>query len=263
MKNATRIKPLMMFFPLLAGVATAKLKKTITNLTEVPEAYRSLYEQDGSEYVLTVEIEGQVDETSLETMRRARDHEKNAAKDLRQKISDLELQLSDLQNDKHRGKGGPDVEALEASYKKQIADLKAEHEADVKKLKSSITGLTVGQASAKLAADLFTVPSAMAHHVTARLTAEIGEDGKTTTRVLDKDGNVTGMTLEDLEKELRAVKEWAPFLKAKGGSGMGGHKNPGGQTVVYTRDNAKDMPESERAQLLKDDPEQFKRLFGQ
>lgn len=102
----------------------------------------------------------------------------------------------------------------------------------------------------------------MAHHVTSRLSAEIDEDGKTVTRVLDKDGNVSVMTLEDLEKEFRAVKEWAPFLKAKGGSGMGGHKGPGGQTVVYTRDNAKDMPEAERAQLLQNDPEQFKRLFG-
>lgn len=261
MKN-TRIIKLGSIFPQLAGTASVKLARTVSNLTSVPEAYRSLYEQDGSEFKLTIDIEGSVDETSLDTMRRARDHEKDANKTLRQKLADLELKVNDLENDKSRGKGGPDVEALEASYKKQIAELKAASEAAEGKLKASISTLTVGQATAKLASELFKVPSAMEHHVARRLTAEIDEDGKVVTRVLDKDGAVSAMTLDDLAKELRQVKEWEPFLTAKGGSGTGGQRGPGGQSEQYTRDTARNMPEAERARLLKEDPEQFKRLFG-
>lgn len=258
MKLATRMTSIAVCF---AGVANARLKRTVDDLNEVPEPYRSLYEQSDSGYTLVIEIEGTVDETSLDTMRRARDHEKTGNKTLKEKIADLELQLADAQRANSRGKGSADIEALEASYKKQIKELQESAAKTEGSLKTTISGLTVGAASAKLAADLFIVPSAMEHHVSRRLVAEIDEDGRTVTRVLDKDGTVSAMSLEDLEKELRKTPGWEPFLKTKGGSGGGGHGKPGG-AKTFTKENATDMTEAERAEMLKNDPEQFKRLFG-
>jgi hypothetical protein len=56
----------------------------------------------------------------------------------------------------------------------------------------------------------FNLPHFADEHYKNRLKADFS-DGKAVTRVLDKDGNVSAASLEDLEKEILANPEYKPF----------------------------------------------------
>ena len=53
-------------------------------------------------------------------------------------------------------------------------------------------------------------------------------EGQIKTRILDKDGNPTAQTFDDLEKEFLANKDFAPILVGSKGSGGGANGNNGG-----------------------------------
>lgn len=54
------------------------------------------------------------------------------------------------------------------------------------------------------------------------------EDGQQKIRVLDANGNKTGMTLDDLKQEFRANEAFKPLIAANGASGSGANGANGG-----------------------------------
>ena len=105
-----------------------------------------------------------------------------------------------------------------------------------------------------MARKISTVPVAMARMVQDRLTVEI-EDGEPVTRVLDKSGRPSAMTLADLEKELVADPDLSGMIVGSKASGSGATANSGGGATKKLHE----MNDSERREWYERDPESFKK----
>lgn len=230
------------------------LKVRVNSLDEVAEPFRGEYVPDGDGFVL--DISG--DAPGLVAMRGARDNEKDAHKQTKARLRELETELDTLRNDNASGRGS--VEANNKSWQTKYDNRVKELTDEIATLTGAVSGLTVGQTVTAISGRLFIVPDAMEHHVRNRLTTEM-VDGKPVTRVLDKDGKPSVLTVEDLEKEFRQRKDWAPFLKGGEGSGGGGHNPPPGIKKFKQGDDPKTMSEQERLDLLNSDPTAFYKLF--
>lgn len=217
--------------------------------------------QDDGNYRLDADIpdssglKAKADELLGETkrereLRKAAEDRANALEDERQKALD----------DNARAKG--DVESLEKSYQERIAKLNEDSTGKVSTLQKQIYDLTVGQAANNLANELSIKGSAIAllPHIQNRLSLEQLEDGQQKIRVLDANGNKTGMTLEDLKQEFRSNEAFKPLLAANGASGSGANGANG--SAGHSNKSAKEYTEAERLELAKTNPELFRQLFN-
>lgn len=240
-----------------------KLKFRIAKLEDVAENLRPLYVQDGEGFRLDVEGVGSVTQEDVDAALRARDHEKERAKTLAEQLTAAQGEVADIRQklDAATASKNGDTAALTKSYEDRIAKMTADHQAELEKANGVVSSLTVGQMAEKLSNELFAVPSAMVHHVRNRLKMEM-DNGTPKIRVLDKDGNLTALSTDDLVSEFRAIKEWTPLLKANTGSGFG-HHDKGAPAKAWTRENAHEMPEADRLELLNTDRARFNELFGQ
>jgi len=129
-----------------------------------------------------------------------------------------------------------DVEALEKSYQEKIDALKAETQKQIDGFKTTISDLTVGATAKSLAAELALPGSAdvLLPHISKRLTVEMADSGPIT-RVLDKEGKPSALSVDDLKKEIAANESFAPLLVASKASGDGGSgkkgSGGGGKTI--------------------------------
>lgn len=124
-----------------------------------------------------------------------------------------------------------DFAKIEADYQRQIKELKADNEKKEKDRLAQVEKEAINNAAGELA-KMFVSPSLATPAIRARLKAEIVE-GKAIIRVLDKDGNASAASVEDLKKEFLTDKELKGSIVASKGSG-GGSTVPttgGGSTV--------------------------------
>lgn len=90
--------------------------------------------------------------------------------------------------------------------------------------KQTVVDLAVNGPAIELANNLTTAPDLALPHIRSRLSAEVDEaTGKAVTKVLDKAGKPSEMTLDDLMKELAADSKLAPIIKGSRARGSGGN----------------------------------------
>lgn len=100
--------------------------------------------------------------------------------------------------------------------------------AKVDLFKQTVADLAVNGPAIELANNLTTAPDLALPHIRARLSAEVDEaTGKAVTKVLDKAGKPSELTLEDLMKELAADTKLAPIIKGSRARGSGNGGNQG------------------------------------
>jgi hypothetical protein len=238
------------------------MKLTKAQYDALPAEVKALFKQEGDEYVAIVNPED-----NPESLKRARDRERDAAAQLRKELAGLKKQQEDanaaaetarLEAERKAG----DVAALEKSWQTKLEKETGLLKAQLEQRDGSIRKLLVTQSASQLARDISTVPDLMAEQIAKRLTVEYGENG-VTTRVLDLDGKPTALSIDDLKKEILADKRYAGILIAGKGSGSGAgssgagggafrlddFKNPDG-TVNWGKVNAG----------LKDDPQLLDRV---
>jgi hypothetical protein len=112
-----------------------------------------------------------------------------------------------------------DFAAVEADYKRRIKDLEDGQKKAAKETEDR-TKADALNAAAEDVAKMFTVPKAMKAFVSGRLSVDL-VDGKPIIRVKDKDGNASGLSLDDLKKEYLTDKELKPSIAASKGTGGG------------------------------------------
>ena len=215
--------------------------------------------QDDGSYRLDADIpstdglKAKTDELLGETKR-----ERELRKAAEDRLAALEAERQQALEDNARAKG--DVEAIEKSYQEKMAKLDTDYGGQVSTLQKQIYDLTVGQAANNLANELSIKGSAIAllPHIQNRLSLEQLEDGQQKIRVLDANGNKTGMTLEDLKQEFRANEAFKPLIAANGASGSGANGANGGAGQIT---KATDMSEADRIELAQTNPELFRKLF--
>jgi hypothetical protein len=123
-----------------------------------------------------------------------------------------------------------DMEALEQSWKDKYTNRETELTNELTGYQQMISDSTSGQQAVMLAAEMSIPGSAdvLLPHIKNRLTTEI-QDGKPVLRVLDLQGKLSAMSVNDLRKEIESNPAFAPLLIGSLASG-GGSINQGGTT---------------------------------
>lgn len=212
------------------------LKSIIDKATfeKLPEPIQAEYKADGDNYVL--DISGLEDHPQAGALKRAKDRVKEeldtAREELKAAKSGESEQLKQLQDKikdlEKSGDNGDQVEKLRSDYEKKLAKQKGDFEKQVQSKDGHIKELLVSEVARGKAAEWSRTPSLLAPQIESRLTVEYDEGGKPTTRVLDKDGNISAMSIEDLKAEIYSNKEYEPILIGSRADGSSAPNHPGG-----------------------------------
>lgn len=154
-----------------------------------------------------------------------------------------------------KAKAEDDTKAVTASYDEIIMGLREENnsmkEANKVALKSQVASdfmIAVGATGAQLGQD------AMKGEYLQRIDIR---DGKTV--VLDAQGNLTALSIEDLDKEFSSNARYSEYIKGTGAIGGGATGNKSGGAA---HKKPKEMTASERLAFKESDPIGFKRAFN-
>ena len=152
-----------------------------------------------------------------------------------------------------------DMESLEKSWQQKMEATETELRNEIKAYESMMESITSGAEARKLASDL-ALPGhsdLLLPHIEKRLKTEF-RDGKPQVRVLDKDGKVSAMTVDDLRAEITGTEVFAPILAGSRANGAGqAGKSDGGKVAdkKFT-----DYNDQELVQLLRENPDEYKRI---
>lgn len=191
---------------------------------------------------------------SIENMRRARDNEKSEHAKTKTKLQESSTKLESLSTEieelKEKGTSPED--------KRELARLQKEHAKEKDRLtkqndglKTSLTQVLADDRARAISSDLTDSPDILYPHLRSRFRVEIGDDGKPEVQVLDKKGEPSSMTFDELKKEFSEDKRFEKVVKGSSGAGGGGRqtsKSPSGKESGY---DPKATP-AEKAAWLRD-----------
>lgn len=219
------------------------LKKKITkkNYDDLEDSIKALYKEKGDDYIL--DLEGSDNDDAIDELRRAKEREAQEAKDLRAKLRAAEKKLEDIGGDDARKRG--DIEALEKSWKEKYERREQELNDTIGKKDGYIRQMLVQERAENLAQKISNAPGLMKRVLQDRLAVDM-EGDTPSLKVLDKDGKPSAATLDDLEKEIVADKEFATIVigsKASGGGAgtdasqgkSGANPNSGNNAVDFSK----------------------------
>ncbi len=201
------------------------LKLELDNLDGLDDAVKSFYEEKDGKFRLKVDgvpdvsgLKNKVDQ--LLTEKKEADRKAKEA-----------AEAAEAERQAALAKSG-DIDALRQSYEAKLTKREKELMEQLSGLQSQVHGLTVGQTAMAVAVELAMDGSSdvLLPHVKQRLSMEI-VDGQAVTRVLDKAGKPSAMTIEELKTEFAANPAFAPIIKASkaaGGGASGGNNSGGG-----------------------------------
>lgn len=203
-----------------------KAKLTKEEHAKLSDALKGEYVEDGDGFKL--DIEGAEDTGAL---KRAKDREAQLRRDAEKKAKELEERLGEIEGDDARKKG--DVATLEKSWQTKLDTQKTEFEGRIGKLTAHTTKSLVENVAQAIASKISTSPALLMPHIRSRLQADFeGDEPKT--RILDKDGKPSALTVAELEAEFVANKDFAAIIKASSASGGAGKPaNSGGGATQH------------------------------
>ena len=219
-----------------------KKKLTKAEYEKLSEHIKAEYIEDGDGFRL--DIDGDEDTGAL---KRAKDREAQLRRDAEAKLREAQEELDRINGDDARKKG--DIATLEKSWQKKLDDTKAEYEGKVSKLTTHTTKTLVDNVATQIATKISNAPALLLPHIKSRLQADF-EGEAPVTRVLDKDGKVSAMTVEELAAEFVANKDFSAIItasKASGGAGKPSNNNGGG--APNNSDKPADLASMNPAQL--------------
>lgn len=227
------------------------LKAILESLDGLSDEIKSEYKK-GDDGKFHLDVEGLDDHPGVGALKRAKDYEKAERQKLAKQLSDLQARLDALTEERDGILKGAipksDVEKLENSYKEKLARREKELSDQISALTSNLQTMLVDNVAQSIASKISTAPELILPHIKARLKAEFNE-GKAVTRVLDKDGNPSALSIEDLEKEMVANPVFAPIIIGSKASGSGAEGGRSGSGAPSKLDYAKASPKEIVAHL--------------
>lgn len=200
------------------------LQAVLDSLDGLDEGLQSEYTK-GDDGKFHLQLEGLDGHTQIGALYRARDHEKTEKNQFKTQLAEQKSEVERLNKELEEAKkSGSNIDHKtraddwERKYNKDIAD----REAKLEEANQRLHRVAVEDKAESLSNAWFTSPELTKHHVKSRLKAEILDNGEVIHRVLDKDGNVTAMSLDDLKKEMTENPVFAPVVRAGEGSGSAG-----------------------------------------
>lgn len=186
---------------------------------KLSDALKAEYKKDGENYVL--DIEGDDDAGEL---RRAHDRVKEENRTLKEERNRFRDENEELKSS-DAGRRNADIRTLEKSWKDKLAEKETTHKAELTKRDSFIEKTLRENVASELASAISKAPKLLTPHILPRLKVEW--DGETpVTRILDKDGKISALTREDLQKEVASNPDFAPIITASRATGSGGAGKP-------------------------------------
>jgi hypothetical protein len=228
-----------------------KRKISKAEFDALSDAMKAFYKLEGADYLL--QIEGEDDPAEL---RRARDREKQTAKEEKERADALQAKLDDITNVDARKKG--DIDAIENSWKEKLRVKELELTTQLNRLKQQVNQLLVKSSIVKLASDVAgDNADLLMPHLEKRVVVEYDGDVPKL-RILDAEGKPSALTIEELEKEIVANKKFASIIIASRASGGAdsGNKN-GNRSAVQDGKKFSELTEAERIDFHKRDPQGF------
>ena len=194
-------------------------------------------------------------EKETEGLKRKVDELLGEKKTAAQKAKEAEEEAKRITEEAARKSG--DVEALENSWKEKLTKREQELQAEIERMTGALEQTTVKGTATAMAAELAVEGSAKAllPHIQGRLRMEI-KDGQPATVVLDVNGKPSAMTVDELKQEIANDAAFAPLIAGSKASGGGASGAKGGQN------GGAEMTTTEKHKLYRDNPEQYRRLFG-
>lgn len=193
---------------------------------DLAKEYKEVEQEGKKSYVLDLEGAYITDEP-VDALKRARDYEKKEASTARQKAKDAAMAAEKLQEELDAMRRGAipkgDVEKLELSWKEKLQKIATEKDSEITAARGSLQKLLVDNVAQQIAAKISNAPELILPHVKARLVAELTSDGYVT-RVLDREGKASALSIEELQKDITNDKRFAPIIigsKASGGGAAG------------------------------------------
>lgn len=190
---------------------------------KLEDSVKKMYaEKDGA---YTLQLDGDDDAAEL---KRAKDREVQARKDAEKRAKEAEEKLEELSGIDAKKRG--DIETLEKSWKeknekivKEFSDKLSAKDAFIQR---TLVDSVATSLAAKLAGDKATI---ILPHIKARLTADLAGESPVT-KVLDATGKPSALTVEDLEKEFVANKDFSSIIVGSKASGSSASKDRQQQT---------------------------------
>jgi len=224
------------------------LKAILESLDGLTDAIKSEYKK-GEDGKYHLDVEGGEDTSAL---KRAKDYEKSARQKAEKELADTKVQLEALTEERDGILKGAipkgDVEKLEGSWKQKLEKREKELTDQLNTLNGSLQTMLVDNVAQGLASKISKSPELILPHIKARLKAELVE-GKPTTRVLDKEGNISALGIKELEAEMVSNPAFAPIIIGSKASGSGAGGGPGGSGAPSKLDFAKASPKEIAAHI--------------
>ena len=209
------------------------VKAELESLEGLPEPVAKEYKaiDRAGKKVFVLDLEGELPEEMAAPLKRARDHEKKTRQEVEKKATELEAARVKLQEEIDEMRRGnipkDDVAKLEKSWKDKLDKREAELTGDRDSALGTVKKLLVDNQAQAIATRISNSPHLILPHIKARLMAEKTSDGYVT-RVLDAEGKPTADSLEDLEKQFKADKDFAAVILGSKASGAGASGANGG-----------------------------------
>lgn len=195
------------------------LKRKISKeaFDKLSEDIKAEYKEQDGEYVL--DIDGDEDTGAL---KRAKDREAQLRRDAEKRAKEAEEKLQGLEGDDARKRG--DIETLEKSWEKKHNETKAQYEERIQKQEGFMKKTLVDSVAKDIAHKISTSPSLIMPHIKSRLTADLEGDNPST-KVLDANGQPSAMTIDELQEEFVANKDFSAIIIGSKASGSGTSKD--------------------------------------
>ena len=221
------------------------LKAVLDSLEGLAPEFAKEYKQ-GSDGRYYLDIDGIDEHSDIGALKRAKDYEKAERQKLAAKLKEVQASLEALTEERDNILKGAlpkaDVEKLEESWKQKLAKREQELTEQINNLNGHLQRILVDNVAQQIATEISKAPALLLPHIKQRLKVEF-VDGKPVTKVLDEDGSISALSIEDLKKEMVANPIYAPIIigsKASGGGAEGGQR--GGALGTRKLDYAKATP---------------------
>lgn len=196
-------------------------------------------------------------------LKRAKEHEKTQRKQAQSRVTELQSKIEDLE-DQIAALGDPSKNSADAlklqKLERQLTEAQGKLTTREGELMGEISRLTSTATATGLVNDLTDFPELMLPMVRARLTTVL-ENGKAVVKVLDTDGEVGSMTVDELKAEIENDAKYAPILRGSKGTGSGA---PGkGKGTVNGKTKLSDYTGQERVELQQKNPALFQQLLAE
>lgn len=240
---------------------TLKRKIDKSAFDSLSDAHKELYTESGGSYTLDVERDD-----DNQALKNAKDREKQRADEAETNLNELRSELRTLKEtiaDKERqgsAKKG-NVEEVEKAWETKFNTKVAELTEQLGARDKSLENILVNGRAEAIAAELFGDNAEIAVlNIKQRLKADLS-GANPVTKVLDKDGNLSAATIDELKKEYLDNPRYASIVvasRASGGGAAGNASNGGGAPKKPS-----EMTTAERSDLYHKNPAEFARLFPQ